>query len=83
MRWRALATGSISLIVLQVVLSSPQTGRLGLLFRLPAEWARRLIDPAIPAIPNLAGAAAPTTAAPPAAVLPGAADYTPNPVRIA
>lgn len=76
MNWRALLSGSIALVVLQVILTSPHANTTGLLFRLPGTWARWLIDPAIPAIPNLAGAppATESTAAP--APAPGAFDWS-------
>jgi hypothetical protein len=73
---RGIISGSIALIVLQVLLSSPQTGRLAGLFAIPADLARRLIDPDIPAIPNLAGAATPAAAVVSTPLLPGTTDYT-------
>lgn len=56
-----LISGSIALIGLEVLVTSPQTGRIATLLQLPATWARYLIDPNIPGIPNKAKAAAPTT----------------------
>jgi hypothetical protein len=52
MRWRAVASGGLALVVLQVLVTSKQTGRIGSLFALPATWAQHLIDPSIPAIPD-------------------------------
>jgi hypothetical protein len=66
-------SGSIALVALEVLLTSKQPGRIAQLFALPAAWARYLVDPAIPGIPNRAKAAVPAPATPP---LPGAPSLT-------
>jgi hypothetical protein len=63
MKIRAVAVGSLSLIALQVVVTSPQTGRLAELLALPASWARWLIDANVPGIPDLSGTSTTPTAA--------------------
>lgn len=75
MRLRAVASGSLALIALQTILTSKQTGRIGDLFALPASWARRLIDPTVPAIANRAASTTTPTAAA-ATSLPGAVDWS-------
>lgn len=55
MKLAPIASGGLALIVLQVVLSSEHTGRLGDLLQLPGSWAEKLIDPGTPAIPNVTG----------------------------
>lgn len=80
MNVRGIAGGALALIALQVVVTSPQTGRLGELLALPAAWARTLIDPNVPAIADHSGAADITkttttaTAAAPARGIPGGFD---------
>jgi hypothetical protein len=56
MRWRPIASGALSLIVLEVLVTSKQTGNLGSLLQLPATFAQHLIDPGLPAIPDRSGA---------------------------
>lgn len=53
-------SGSVALIGLEVLVTSPQTGRIAALFALPATLARDLIDPNIPGVPNKAKPATPT-----------------------
>lgn len=65
MRVRAIASGALALVVLEVIVTSSQTERLGALFALPASWARWLIDPTVPAIGDHRSTGAPA-AAPPA-----------------
>lgn len=65
-----VVSGSLALIGLQVLLTADTrtgaSGRIGELFALPAAWARRLIDPSIPAIPDLSAAASPAPSVAPA-----------------
>jgi hypothetical protein len=63
-----LLGGSIALVALDVLLTSPSTGRLAQLFAVPAAAARWVISPNVPGLPNLAK---PTTA--PTPVVPGPA----------
>jgi len=67
----------MALVALEVVVASPQTGTIAQLFALPATWARWLIDPTVPAIPDHSAASAAPTSAPAVAKLPGS---TRNPV---
>jgi hypothetical protein len=60
-----LLGGSIALVALDVLLTSPSTSRLAQLFAVPAAAARWLISPSVPGLPNLAKPA-PTTPATPA-----------------
>lgn len=54
--WRGILSGSLVLVALQASLSSDQaTNRVGRMFGTLADGARRLIDPAVAAIPDLAG----------------------------
>jgi hypothetical protein len=55
-------TGALALVALQVVVTSPETGRIADLFSVPAKAARALIDASVPAIPQLAAPAAAPTA---------------------
>lgn len=65
-----MVSGSLALIGLEVLLTADTrtgaSGRLGELFALPAGWARRLIDPSVPAIPDHSAAASPAPSAAPA-----------------
>lgn len=79
MRIKSILSGSLALIVLEVIVSSPQTGRLASLFALPATWARWLIDPTIPGIPMTAAGARLPGAAPAAPAATSTATPTPLP----
>ncbi len=57
MSWRGLFTGALTLVALQAVVSSnAAAGRVGDMLEHVADLARRLLDPSVPAIPDLAGA---------------------------
>lgn len=66
MSWRGLLSGSLVLVALQAALSSDEaTGRVGRMFGTLADMSRRLIDPSVAAIPDLAAAGgAPTVQKP-------------------
>lgn len=66
MRWRPIASGALSLIVLEVLVTSKQTGRVGSLLQLPAAWAQHLIDPHVAAIPDRSGGGSPGSTPAPA-----------------
>lgn len=55
MKVAPLASGALALVALQVLLSSRYTSRLGSLLELPGAAAHWLIDPGVPAIPNVTG----------------------------
>jgi hypothetical protein len=46
---------ALGLIALQVVVTSPQTQRIGGLLTFPATLAQHLFDPTIPALPDRSG----------------------------
>ena len=45
-----MATGALALVALETVLQPQASGRLGNLLALPAGWANRFLDPAVPAL---------------------------------
>lgn len=62
MRVGPIITGSLALVALQVVVSSPSTSRIAGLLSVPATLARALIDPNVPAIPDLSAKPSSSTA---------------------
>jgi hypothetical protein len=67
-----LLGGSIALVALDVLLTSPSTGGIAGLFAVPAAAARWLISPNVAGLPNLAKPAptTPTTPKLPGAIIP-------------
>jgi hypothetical protein len=49
---RGVVVGALALIVLQVLVTAPNAGRLASLVRVPGDFAVRFLDPTIPAIPQ-------------------------------
>jgi len=81
--WKGMATGALGLVALETVLQPQASGRLGNLLALPAGWANRFLDPAVPALHKgtaPAAAAGPVGPAVPDWTTGGAgADWGPNP----
>jgi hypothetical protein len=48
--WKPLLTGALALIVLEVFVSTSAAGNTAGLLKLPADWAKKLIDPTVPLI---------------------------------
>jgi len=51
MRWRSVAAGALALIVLDTIVATPAaSGRFGQLVSTVSGWAKKFLDPAVPAI---------------------------------
>lgn len=75
--WRGVAAGALTLVTLELLVQPSASGRVSSLFALPGSWAKKFLDPTVPAFhvsSSSSGSSAPKT--PPKPLTGGQVPYT-------